>query len=279
MSPDVSAQVPAGVLEAVRAKHRAMWSSGDYPAVADQTISTLGAVLVEACGIGPGDRVLDVAAGAGNAAIPAALAGADVVASDLAPDLLDAGRRRAAERGATLHWAEADAHALPFEDGEFDVVMSCVGVMFAPFHRLAAHELLRVTRPGGTIGTIAWTPDSLVGEMFATIGPYAPPPPPGAQPPSAWGSEAHVHELFGDAVTDLRAETRTLVVDRFGSGVELRDFLKELLGPVIAAYRFVADDPERVAALDEALVALGDRHLQDDGTMAWDYLLVRATRA
>lgn len=278
MSVTEPGTVPVELLDAVRTKHRALWASGDYPAVADQVIPALGAVLVEACGVGPGDRVLDVGAGSGNAAIPAALAGADVVAADLSPELLDAGRRRAEERGAVLRWQTADAHALPFDDGAFDVVLSCVGVMFAPFHALAADELVRVTRPGGTIGNVAWTPTGFIGEMFATLKPYAPPPPPGALPPPLWGEDEHVRLLLGDRVTDVRSEVRGLVVDRFADGVEFRDFFKATYGPTIATYRNLGDDAARAAELDEALAALGDRHLRD-GTMTWEYLLVRATRA
>ncbi|MBD9735784.1 class I SAM-dependent methyltransferase, partial [Streptomyces sp. H28] len=151
---------------ALKAKHRAMWAQGDYPAVAAELIPGLGAVLVEACGVGPGDRVLDVAAGTGNAAIPAALAGAEVVASDLTPELLETGRRLAEDRGARLSWETADAEALPYEDASFDTVLSCVGVMFAPHHRAAADELLRVCRPGGTIGLVSWTPEGFIGRML-----------------------------------------------------------------------------------------------------------------
>ncbi|MCA5893278.1 class I SAM-dependent methyltransferase [Isoptericola sp. NEAU-Y5] len=279
MSLTDSAPVPTELLDTIRTKHGALWALGDYPAVADEVIPTLGAVLVEACDVGRGDRVLDVAAGSGNAAIPAALAGAEVVASDFAPQLLQAGRERAARRGAVLRFEFADAHDLPFDDGAFDVVMSCVGVMFAPFHQLAAGELARVTRPGGTIGTIAWTPEGFIGEMFATMKPYAPPPPPGAQPPPRWGDELHVRALLGDRVSDLHAEVRGLVVDRFSSGAEFRDFFKATYGPTIATYRFLGDDAARVAELDQALAALADRHLRPDGTMTWDYLLVHATRA
>lgn len=179
---------------ALKQRHRVMWALGDYPAVAVQLIPDLGGILVQACGIGPGDRVLDVAAGAGNAAIPAALAGASVAACDLTPELLDAGRASAAERGAQMEWRLGDAEDLPFADGEFDVVMLCLGVMFAPHHQASADELARVCRPGGTIGLLSWTPAGFVGQMFATMKPYVPPPA-GVQPPPLWGSEDHVPDL------------------------------------------------------------------------------------
>jgi SAM-dependent methyltransferase len=167
---------------AVKAKHRAMWASGDYPALAHDLIADLGPALVDACGVRPRMRVLDVAAGAGNAALVAADAGADVVAGDLTPELFAAGRAAAAERGVEVTWREADAEALPFADAAFDVVMSCVGVMFAPHHQQAADELVRVCRPGGTIGLLNWAPDGFIGQMFALTKPYAAPPPLGAQP-------------------------------------------------------------------------------------------------
>ena len=177
-----------------------MWASGDYPAVAAELIPELGPELVRACVVKPGDRVLDVAAGSGNAAIPAAAAGGIVTASDLTPELFEAGRAIAAERGVELEWVEADAEALPFADNSFDVVMSCVGAMFAPHHQATADELVRVVRPGGTIGMINWTPEGFIGNLFATMKPYAPPPPPGASPAPLWGDEKHVRKLFGDRV-------------------------------------------------------------------------------
>ena len=160
-----------------------------------------------------GDHVLDVAAGSGNAAIPAAQAGAIVTASDLTPELFDAGRRIAGERGVELEWVEADAEALPFADNSFDVVMSSVGAMFAPHHQATADELIRVVRPGGTIGMINWTPQGFIGQLFATMKPYAPPPPPGASPAPLWGNEAHVRDLFGERVTGLSTRRQTVLMD------------------------------------------------------------------
>lgn len=262
---------------ALKDRHRAMWALGDYPAVASRLIADLGPLLVRECGVGRGDRVLDVAAGSGNAAIPAALAGADVVACDLTPELLDVGRHLAAVREVELEWREGDAEALPFADGEFDTVMSCVGVMFAPHHQAAADELLRVCRAGGTIGLINWTPQGFIGQMFAAMKPYAPPPPPGAQPPPLWGDPEHVHELLGSGVSDMEAALRTVRIDRFAQPSEFREFFKACYGPTIAVYRGISDEPDRVAALDEALAALAAEHMTD-GVMEWEYLLVTAHR-
>lgn len=265
---------------AVKTKHKALWSLGDYPAVAAEVIPATGPRLVGALGIHRGQRVLDVAAGSGNAAIPAAREGAEVVASDLAPALLDAGRELAEAEGLTLEWREADAEALPFDEAEFDVVMSCVGVMFAPHHQASADELVRVCRPGGQIGLLSWTPGGFIGQMFATMKPYAPPPPPGAQPPPLWGDEDHVRTLLGDRVTDVIARKEVLTVDRFESPEEMRDFFKRTYGPTIATFRNIAEDPERVASLDQDLVDLATRHF-DSGTktMGWEYLLLTASRS
>lgn len=267
----------------LKAKHRAMWASGDYPAVAAELIPDLGPVLVEASGIGAGQRVLDVAAGAGNAALPAAATGADVVASDLTPELLERGRLVAAERGLAVDWREADAEALPFPDGSFDAVISCVGAMFAPHHRETAAEMLRVCRPGGTIGMINWTPDGFIGSLFATMAPFAPPPPPGAQPPPRWGSEEHVRDLFGDGVTGLTAQRRTTVFDQCATPLEFREYWKQNYGPTIAVYRANAADPDRTAALDAAFLEfLETWNVAPVGRPArWEaqYLLVTATRA
>jgi SAM-dependent methyltransferase len=260
---------------ALKAKHAAMWAMGDYPAVATEVIAALGPVLVEATGLGPGVRVLDIAAGSGNVAIPAARAGADVVASDLTPELVETGRQAS---DLPISWEVGDAEHLPYADGEFDAAVSCVGIMFAPHHQPAADELVRVVRPGGRIGLVNWTPGGFIGELFATMKPFAPAPPPGVQPAPLWGDEGRVRELLGDRVTDLGAEKRLLPVDRFADGASFRDFFKRTYGPTINVYRSLADDPGRAADLDGELAALGDRYV-DGGVMPWEYLLVTARRA
>ncbi|HEU4736596.1 MAG TPA: methyltransferase domain-containing protein, partial [Solirubrobacterales bacterium] len=217
---DVAAQTKDANRE-LKARHRSMWASGDYPSMVETFLLPLGPRLVEAAGVGPGKRVLDVAAGTGNAAIPAAAAGATVVASDLTPELFEAGRARAAAEGVELEWAEAAAEALPFGDASFDVVISSIGVMFAPFHQTAADQLVRVCRPGGTIGLLSWTPEGMIGALFRMMGPFAPPPPPGAQPPPLWGGESHLRDLLGDRVELSTAERDVLDVTAFDRS---RDF-------------------------------------------------------
>ena len=190
------------------------------------------------------------------------------------------GRSQAEAAGVTLKWETGDAEALPYADGEFDAVLSCVGVMFAPHHQAAADELVRVCRPGGTIGLISWTPAGFIGQMFATMKPYAPPPPPGAQPPPLWGDPAHVTGLLGDRVEVLRAETGALPVPRFETPEAFREFFKDIYGPTIAVYRALGNDSERVAALDAALADLGRRFDRGSGStvLDWEYLLLIARR-
>jgi ubiquinone/menaquinone biosynthesis C-methylase UbiE len=234
-----------------KAATRAMWALGDYHRFAVETVWDVGPVLVEACAVAPGRRVLDVAAGTGNVAIRAAEAGARVVASDLTPENFDAGRREAAARGVELEWIEADAEALPFADAEFDVVTSCFGAMFAPDHEAVAGELLRVCRPGGTIGLASFTPEGLGGSFFGTLAPYMPSPPRGARPPLLWGSEGHVQALFGDAVESLELK-RTTYVERSGSPEEYVELFRTAFGPVVALRASLAGDP-RAAELDRDL--------------------------
>jgi len=262
---------------ALKARHRALWASGDYVAVATELIGELGQELVRASHLQAGDRVLDVAAGAGNAAIPAAVAGAVVTASDLTPELFGAGRAAAAQHGVELEWVEADAEAMPFADNAFDVVLSCVGAMFAPHHQVTADELVRVCRPGGTIALINWTPGGFIGQLFATLKPYAPPPPPGASPAPLWGDEDHVRGLLGDHVTGLSMRRQTVTFDHCSTPLEFREYWKRNYGPTIAAYKNTAGDPDRLAALDrDFLDYLAGS--QRDGVWQAEYLLVTAIK-
>jgi SAM-dependent methyltransferase len=264
----------------LKSRHRAMWASGDYPSMVETFLLPLGPRLVEACQVGPGMRVLDVAAGTGNASLPAAERGASVTASDLTPELLEAGRRRAEAAGLELDWVEADAENLPFEDESFDVVMSAIGAMFAPHHQDVADELVRVCRPGGTIGLLSWTPEGMIGALFKTMGPFAPPPPPGAQPPPLWGSEAHVRELFGDRV-EIRTEERdALDISAFERPQDYVTHFKDKYGPTIAAQanaRRNGQEAELEEALDRFCVEwnLGTA---DDARFEQEYLVTVATR-
>ena len=258
-----------------------MWASGDYPSMVETFLVPLGPRLVEASGIESGMRVLDVAAGTGNASIPAARAGAEVTASDLTPELLEAGRVRAEADGVELEWAEADAENLPFDAESFDVVMSAIGVMFAPHHQEAADELVRVTRPGGTIGLLSWTPDGMIGALFKTMGPFAPPPPPGAQPPPLWGGEEHLRELFGERVEWRTLERDVLDVTAFDRPGDYGEHFKERYGPTIAA-RANAEKDGRADEFDEALDRFCEewnRGTADDARFEMEYLVAVGTRA
>jgi SAM-dependent methyltransferase len=267
----------------LKARHRAMWAAGNFPKIAAETIGAVGPTLVAAAGVGPGQRVLDVAAGSGATAIPAALAGAAVVASDLTPELLAAGRARAAELGAELEWVEADAEALPFADAAFDTVLSSFGAMFAPRQQIAADELLRVVRPGGTIAMANWTPEGTIGRFFMALAPYMPPPPPGFIPPIAWGRPDHVRELFGDRVTDLRFEEHAQPVEHFARPSDLVSYYRENFGPTIVAFARTADDPERRAALEAEFLAYAERENRaargEPARYAFEYAVVVAQRA
>jgi SAM-dependent methyltransferase len=265
----------------LKGRHRKMWASGDYPSMVEMWLLPLGPRLVGACEIGPDMRVLDVGAGTGNASIPAAERGASVTASDLTPELLDAGRRRAQSEGVELEWAEADAENLPFDDGSFDVVMSAIGAMFAPHHRDVADELVRVCQPGGTIGLLSWTPEGMIGALFRTMGPFAPPPPPGAQPPPLWGSEEHVRELFGERVEWRTLERDVLEITAFERPRDYGEHFKAKYGPTIVA-RANAEKDGREAEFDRALDEFCDewnRGTPEKARFEKEYLLAVGTRA
>ena len=265
----------------LKARHRAMWASGDYPSMVETFLLPLGPRLVDAAAIAPGMRVLDVGAGTGNASIPAALRGADVVASDLTPELFEAGRARAQAAGVELEWVEADAEALPFKDGSFDVVISAIGVMFAPFHQVAADELVRVCRPGGTIGLLSWTPEGMLGALFRLMGGFAPPPPAGAQSPPLWGSEAHMRELFGDRLELSYQQRDVLDVTAFAEPRDYGEHFKARYGPTISI-RANAAKNGRAEEFDAALDAFCDewnRGTGDQARFEMEYLLSVGTRA
>lgn len=269
----------ASALIDVKQKARTMWALGDYPSVAHDVIPELGVVAVSAAGVGPSDTVIDIAAGSGNAAIPAARAGARVLATDLTPELLIAGQQQAENLGLDITWEVADAEALPYADDSYDVALSTVGVMFAPDHQACADELVRVVRPGGRIALVSWTPTGFIGQMLATLKPYLPTPPADARPGTLWGEPEHVASLLGDRVRDLVQETRLLRVACFDHPDVFRDFFKQKYGPTIAAYRGLRHDVERIQSLDRDLASLGAQH--DVGgphgfTMNWEYLLTTA---
>jgi SAM-dependent methyltransferase len=255
-----------------------MWALGDYHRFAKATVWGLGRVLVEACGIAPGQRVLDVGAGTGNVAIRAAEAGAEVVASDLTPENFESGRREARARGVELDWVEADAQALPFDDDSFDVVTSSIGAIFAPDHQLVADELVRVCRPGGTIGMLNFTPR--IDELFAVFAPYGPSAPNGPSP-GLWGSEEHVRKLFGDRVESLRF-ARGAYVERAASPRDYCELYKRTFGPVVALYAGLADRPERAAALDRDFLEYANRANRGSpggpAEYPYEYLIVIASK-
>ncbi|MGH2446299.1 MAG: class I SAM-dependent methyltransferase [Candidatus Limnocylindria bacterium] len=229
-----SAPSTDATLQALKERARATWSAGDYDAIANG-IWEVGDAIVRRAGIAEGEEVLDVACGTGNAAIQAALAGGRVTGLDLAPQMFEAGRRRAAEAGADVTWIEADAEAQPFEDGTFDVVLSTFGVMFAPRHVVAAREMARVLRPGGRIGLATWTPEGTVGGLFATMAGHLPPAPEIAESPMLWGVEEHVRQVFANTRIDLAFERRHLGLDPEIDVSEATAFYISSFGPLITA--------------------------------------------
>jgi SAM-dependent methyltransferase len=264
----------------LKARHRSMWASGNYPSMVETFLLPLGPRLVDALEIPAGARVLDVGAGTGNASIPAAEEGARVTASDLTPELLEAGRRRAEAMGVELEWVEADAEHLPFADASYDVVMSAIGVMFAPHHQQAADELVRVCAPGGKIGLLSWTPTGMLGALFRTMAPFAPPPPAGAQAPPLWGGEEHLRGLLGDRVQLRRVERRTLEVTAFEKPHDYAQHFIDRYGPTITVLGN-ARKHGREAELVEALNSFCDEWnlgTADRARFEMEYLLAVGTR-
>jgi SAM-dependent methyltransferase len=270
-SPIVAQLSDEPLLAELKRRARASWAAGDYAEIARRELWPLGERVVARAGIRPGERVLDVACGTGNAALRAAEVGGRVTALDLTPELLEVGRALAADAGLEVDWIEGDAEALPFPDESFDVVVSTLGVMFAPRHRVAAGELVRVLRPGGRLVLCSWGEDSLVSRTFRTIARYLPPAPAFAQPPWLWGSDEHLRSLFVGSDVELELERGVLEFPRFASADEEVEYHSTTLGPLMAA-RAATEADGRWPALRAELTTLSD------GRSSSEYLLVLARR-
>jgi SAM-dependent methyltransferase len=254
-------------------ENRTMWAAGNYDAIAELVWSA-GERLVRTMEVEAGEDVLDVACGTGNAAIPAADAGARVVGLDLTPELFARARTRAAEAAVEIEWVEGDAESLPFPDESFDVVLSTFGCMFAPRHEVAAGELVRVLRPGGRLGIVAWTPEGFVGDFFRTLGGHLPPLPPFARPPVLWGDPDYVRSLFDETSVELEFE-RDAVEFRFDSAAEAVADYETNFGPVIAT-RELLEPQGRWEAAHRDFIALYEGLAGEDGTLAFpaEYLVI-----
>jgi SAM-dependent methyltransferase len=263
-------------LAAVKQRQQQTWASADYAAVAARIVP-MAEGLAQNAGLRAGDRVLDVATGSGNAALAAARCGCEVTGVDYVPSLLERARARSAAEGLEIEFAEGDAENLAFPDASFDAVLSCLGVMFTPDQERAAAELVRVYKPGGTIGLVNWTPAGFIGQLLRTVGKHVPPPA-GVRPPPQWGTEERLRELLGDAVSRLDMQRRTFVF-RFRSPDDFATFFRDNYGPVHKAFGAL-DEPGRERLYDD-LTALAREHDREEGpsvAMPAEYLEVVATR-
>lgn len=254
MNSSVSVAVPAAVTPdytAIKQRQQATWGSGDY-AVVGTTLQIVGECLVEAVDVRADERVLDVAAGNGNATLAAARRYADVTSTDYVASLLDKGRQRAAAEGLPVRFEVADVEALPYEAASFDVVLSTFGVMFAPDHASAAREMLRVVRPGGRIGMANWTPEGFIGRLFRIIGSHVAPPA-GVRSPALWGAEAQLAAMFGPHARELNVERKHFNF-RYRSAAHFVQVFRDYYGPTHKA--FAALDETGGAALERDITAL-----------------------
>ncbi len=236
----------------VKRKQHATWSSGDF-AIIGTTLQIVGETLAEAVDVRAGDRVLDVAAGNGNATLAAARRFAQVTSTDYVQSLLDKGAARAQAEGLQVEFRLADAEDLPFDDGSFDVVLSTFGAMFTPDHTRPAGEMLRVLRPGGRIGLANWTPEGFIGQLFKVVGAYMPPPAAGLKSPALWGTEPHIVELFGPQAADIRT-TRKHFNFRYRTPAHWVQIFRDYYGPTHKA--FAALDPTLQKSLEADILAL-----------------------
>jgi ubiquinone/menaquinone biosynthesis C-methylase UbiE len=271
-----SAAAPTPDLAALKNRQHAAWSSGDY-AVVGTTLQIVGEQLCEALDLRAGQKVLDVAAGNGNASLAAAHRWCDVVSTDYVPNLLERGRARASAEGLTIEFKEADAEALPFADGTFDAVVSTFGVMFTPNQNQAASELLRVCESGGKIGLANWTPGGFVGHMFKTIGKYTPPPA-GVKSPALWGTRGRLVEMFGPAAISIETEPRNFNL-RYRSAEHFLDVFKTYYGPMLKAFAAL-DEAKQNGLKDDLHDLIARMNKADDGTMVVpsEYLEVVVTK-
>lgn len=263
-------------LKAVKGRQQVTWSSGDYSRIGN-ILTITGELLCEAVNLRSGQRVLDVAAGSGNASLAAARRFADVTATDYVPALLDEARKRAEADGFPMTFEVADAEQLPYPDASFDAVLSTFGAMFAPDHDQVARELVRVCRPGGKIGMTNWTPEGFLGDFFRTMGKHVPPPA-GVRSPMLWGSEAHLLTIFGDGIAELTA-TRRMFVFRQHSPRGWIDFMRTFYGPTLKAFESL-DSAKQEALIADLEALIGSHNRADDGTMEIhaEYLEVVAVR-
>jgi len=267
---------PTPDFTAIKQRQQATWASGDYAAIGT-TLQIVGETLAEAADVRADEAVLDVAAGNGNATLAAARRHAKVTSTDYVQSLLDKGRERAQAEGLNVQFRLADAEALPFDDASFDVVLSTFGVMFTPDHQTAAQEMLRVLRPGGRIALANWTPAGFIGRLFKVIGAHVPPPV-GVKPPSLWGTEPHIVELFGAQAANIRCERR-LFNFRYRSAAHWVQVFREVYGPTHKA--FAALDAAGAASLERGITALLDELNTAPGSLVVpsEYLEIVVTKA
>ena len=261
----------------IKERMKFVWAQGHYAEVA-KILWPAAEAVVEVSGIGPGMRVLDVAAGNGNVAVAAARKGASVVASDITPELVEQGRARTEAEGLDVEWREADAEALPFEDESFDVVTSAFGAMFAPRAEHTARELIRVTKPGGKVALTAWTPDGAVGKTLEISAKYMPPPPEGADSPLSWGDEQTARARFEPIASSVECVEKA-VPWRFTSIEEEREWAETNIPPIVVAKQLLPPETfEKFSAENQARVE--EINTATDGTVAYDseYLLTVATK-
>jgi ubiquinone/menaquinone biosynthesis C-methylase UbiE len=246
-------------LSTVKARQQRTWASGDFAVVASRIV-LVSELLADTADLRAGWNVLDVACGNGNATLAAARSGAHALGIDYVPELLEGGRGRAVAEGLDVEFRLGDAEDLPVPDASFDAVLSVFGTMFAPDHQRAADEIVRVTRPGGTIGLASWTPDGFIGEMFHVITKHVPGPP-GVASPMLWGTEQHLSGLFGDAVASIRSVPRTCTW-RFTSPGEFTAFFRRWYGPTLKAFDALEDNGRTALAAD--LTSLARRWDRND---------------